>query len=62
MKRIILSRNEVLWSATFPDNPDMTELFGTDTVPTPYRAVVPSHVVLQNIRDLNPTADVQLKE
>jgi hypothetical protein len=58
MKDIItLSRNEVMWFATFSD-PKVTELFFTDTIATPFKASVPAATVMAEIEKRNPDSRV----
>jgi len=42
------------------DDPHTLELFGTDTLPTPYTAAAPASMVLQAIKALNPGRIVRL--
>jgi len=53
METIRLHRNAVLWSATFSD-PEVVQLFGTDTIPTPYRAHMPAEFVCHQVQIRNP--------
>ena len=47
------------WVARFSD-PTITELFGTDTIPTPYLYAADSETVLAEITKLNPNCQVTL--
>jgi hypothetical protein len=40
------------------NNPEIFELFGTDTLPTPFTTETPLAVVLEKIKALNPDAHV----
>jgi hypothetical protein len=42
------------------DNQKTKELFGTDTLPTPFLISTPADYVLAKLQALNPTANVQL--
>ena len=39
---------------------EIVDLFGTDTVPTPYMGSAPAAVVLAQVMSLNPCVDVTL--
>lgn len=58
---ITLHRNQVLWSATFSD-PEVRKVCGTDTLPTPFRAVTAPESVLAAIQARNPDCRVFLGE
>lgn len=55
-----LFKTETGWNVT-TDNPEVMELFGTDTLPTGYTARADAGRVVDAIRALNPGADVRLK-
>ena len=59
---IILSIHEGQWVATFtgPGEARIRELFGTNTIPTPFSAEVPASVVLLTVSHKNPTANVRV--
>ena len=39
---------------------NIVDLFGTDTIPTPYTAQVAGHIVLKDITRLNPDRQVNI--
>lgn len=59
---ITLERAGGLWVARHsgPAAAAVRDLFGTDTLPTPFRASVPAATVLRAIEWRNPEASVQL--
>jgi hypothetical protein len=54
---ITLTRSPDCWLATY-DDPQVIELFGTPTVPTPFTPATVASVVLRKIQELNPDAVV----
>jgi hypothetical protein len=48
------------WLVT-TDSPETKRLFGTDTLPTPFTLAADGESVVNEIRRLNPDADVQLR-
>lgn len=61
MHTITLFRANGSWVARFSD-PEVATLFGTDTIPTPYRDHAPAEIVLADIQMRNPGCDVRLEE
>jgi len=58
MKDIItLSRNEVMWFATFSD-PAVERVIGTSTIVTPFKAAMPAADVVREIEARNPGSRV----
>ena len=62
MKRMIVWSDGSWWRVTMPDSPDVKELFGTDTLPTAFRATMPVAQVLAQLKAIpeNATFDIQL--
>lgn len=61
--RITLSQYMGRWVATFHDDPDVLALFGTDTLPTPYRASsTDPAMIVRMIEAQNPGVPVVLAE
>ena len=52
-------RGDTVWLVT-SDAPEVRELFGTDTLPTPFTLAVGAETVVAELRGLNPDADVRL--
>ena len=57
---ITLIRKPDAWYARFSD-PEVKRSFGTDTIPTAYRASAPTAQVFRAISDLNPNALVEVR-
>lgn len=62
MSTITLWRDRVAdcWQARFTD-PEVRDLFNTDTLPTAFRAVVDSETVRESIASLNPESIVMVE-
>lgn len=60
MKKITLIRTMEGWMATFHGDQSVIDAFGTDTIPTPYTAQAEAAVVVNAIRRLNPTCQVEI--
>lgn len=58
--RIILSRTPGAWVATFPGDAEILELFGTDTIPTPWHPNAPEEMVIEAIRAKNPDHAIEV--
>jgi len=60
--RIKLWSDGVDWRATFigPWAREVVEMWGTDTLPTPYKATAPAARVLALVRSRNPLVPVDL--
>lgn len=61
MYTIQLYRSGDSWMSRNSD-PEVKRLFGTDTIPTAYRAACPAETVLRSIQALNPTTNVTILE
>lgn len=63
MKTIRLYKDEAqrAWMAQSSD-PEVMELFGTDTLPTPFLTCMPGHEVQAQLASLNPDACVIVQE
>lgn len=60
MKKIIrLHRNNSGWLATFKDDPETVELFGTDTIPTSFTKEARKSDVVREIQKLNPDCIIE---
>ena len=57
-KSIKLYRGNAGWQAVWSD-PQVKELFGTDTIPTAYTKTMPKSEVLRRVRALNPGCIVE---
>ena len=59
---ITLTRQGGVWTARNdgPETANIIELFGTATLPTPFRDTVPATTVLERIQRLNPGATVRI--
>ena len=53
MEKITLYRNNDGWMAIHSD-PEVKQLFGTDTIPTAYTKKATKSMVLKKIQELNP--------
>lgn len=62
MKLLILRLMEGVWHTQEPNNPLLLELFGTDTLPTPYLAATPVHEVVAELQRRNPEHLIVLDE
>ena len=51
---------DAVWMARFVDDGTVRELFGTDTVPTPYTSAMPGETVRTEVARRNPDATVVL--
>lgn len=51
---IILRRTSEAWLATFTNDPDVLEAFGTDTIPTAFTGKAPEDMVREAIQARNP--------
>lgn len=60
METIIIRKTDTCYTATFTD-PAVSDLFGTDTLPTAYGASDDPDFVRQEIERLNPTCDVLMR-
>ena len=58
MKRIELVNTEAGWIARFINDPEVLELFDTDTLPTPFGSSTGWATVLNAVKRLNPDHDV----
>ena len=57
---ITLFRQHDAWYARFSD-PEVRHAFGSDTIPTAYRASAPTAQVFRAVSDLNPNALVEVR-
>jgi len=61
MKKIELIKTSDGWMAKFSE-PRVRELFGTDTILTPFTELVEGMIVLNEIRKRNPDCEVKFAE
>lgn len=59
MNIITVYRDRDNWVARHSD-PEISELFGTDTLPTAFMTTVPARDVFDEIRKLNPSSEVRV--
>lgn len=62
MKLLILRLMEGVWHVQEPNDPLLLELFGTDTLPTPYLEATPVHEVVAELQARNPKHLIVLDE
>ncbi len=58
-ERIVISKGSSGWLAT-SDDPEVFDLFGTYTMPTPFTLAMPGAAVVERLSELNPDAVVEL--
>jgi hypothetical protein len=59
---VILRLMEGVWHVQEPNDPLLLELFGTDTLPTPYLAAMPVSEVITELQVRNPEHLIVLDE
>lgn len=60
MHTMRIYKQDKFWMVTDND-PKVLELFGTDTLPTPFAASTPVSLVLATLAKLNPDATIELR-
>ena len=61
-ERIAISRGVDCYLARFVDDPEVIDLFGTDTLPTPFTLVADPADVVAVVAEKNPGASVWFEE
>ncbi|MGL5936000.1 MAG: hypothetical protein ACRCZI_10335 [Cetobacterium sp.] len=54
MKKITLTKHYGGWMAKFEGDPEILEMFGTDTIPTAFTRFSDEDEVFETVRRLNP--------
>ena len=60
MKNIILSQTPNCWVAQFVNDENIKQLFGTDTIPTPFLPTMSASAVKEKIQKQNPDHHISI--